>query len=376
MFAHDIESKTFSKRHFFMEDNITTTDTKVKAKTPRTDQWNVLFGQLVFSADDNNRILYGNIEELMFSIVAAGEVLKALSVYRIRGTENFKVKAGHRRCFAVKMGIERGLINPDTFRIPVRVCNPEPEDKRLLDQLEENTGGQPNTMLEEAIVYQKLAGLGYTPERIAEKRRKSITHVANCFKLLKVGEKLRQFIIDDVIAATQVVKMLKNNTAEEVEKMVVDAYEAQKDKKLREKMNTGTQTSMFSGSEIGYEAAIAGYDDIGSSRDNTKSAGKSGMNGLDEDSGDAVVVPIAVAPDVAEPKVKVTAKNLSGNADGGNKPMKFNEKDTKNLILSALVGLSDWKQYSTADATTLEGLKEEVDEWFQANKNTDGYRYF
>lgn len=317
-------------------------------KTPRTDTWHVLFEQLVFSPEKNNRIKYRGIEQLMNSIVAAGEVIHELSVYRVRGTETFEVRHGNRRYLAVKMGIEKGLIDPKVFRIPVKVVYREKtETERILAQLEENTGGMPNTIMEEAIQYGLLSEQGLKPEEIALKRRVSITHVRNCFLLLTAPEKLRQLIIDDNVAATQVIKMLKNNTPEEVEKMVVEAYEYEKEKKALAKEKKGG------------DANWDDDDDISRREDNTKYTGASGME-LDEDSSEPV-------------KVRITAKSLKSDKKSSNR---YHETEVKNLIMSALLQLSDWKEFSINDTTTREQLVGEVDEWFQKNKDAGGEKYF
>jgi len=320
----------------------------VITKTPRTDVWHVLFKQLIFAPEDNIRIKYKDIEELMYSIVAAGKVLKPLSVYRVRGSENFKVKQGNRRYLAVKLGIERLLLNPDTFRIRVIVDNPESEDERLFSQLEENTGGVPNTILEEAVVYARLSEMGYSQEDIAHKRKKSITHVRNCFSLLTAGPALRNLIIEDVVAETQIIKMLKNNTPAEVEKMIVDAIDFEKEKIAAGKPGNVSAALMLFGAD----------DDIPTRKDNTKTSGPSGMD-ISSDSG---------------PAIRITAKKLA--KDKG-KSERFHEVEVKNLIMSAMMAMTDWSQYSTLDATTLQGLTDQVEEWFRDNKHAEGgFRYF
>lgn len=310
-------------------------------KTPRLDRWTPLFKQLILT-ENNIRVKYSDIEELCYSIVAAGKVLKPLSVYRVKGTEYFIIRDGHRRYLAVKMAIELRLLNPDTFRIDVIVVDKETEVERLLNQLEANTGGQPNTFMEEALVYERLHAQGWSPEDIANKRRRSITHVANCFILLKAPAKLRQLVIDDVIAPTQVIKMLKSNTPEEVEKMVVDAYE---------------DASLPGGFK-----ALSSVDreyDSPARQDNTKYTGADTRE-LPEDS--------------SEPKkIRLTAKNLKNDKVS----RRYHETEVKNFVMSALLALSDWKTFSSNDKTTRDALVAQVEEWFQENKDASGgEKYF
>jgi len=319
-------------------------------KTPRLDRWAPLFKQLILS-EDNIRVKYLGIEELCYSIVAAGKVLKPLSVYRVKGTENFIIWDGHRRYLAIKMGIELGLLNPDTFRINVIVYDRESDADRWFNQLESNTGGQPNTFMEEALVYERLHAQGWSPDDIAKKRRKSITHIANCFILLTAPEKLRQLIIDDVIAPTQVIKMLKNNTPEEVQKMVVDAYE---DQKQKNELNTFVPGGFKNLDGVSWDD-----DDAPARQDNVKYTG-SNTQELPEESS-------------APQKIRITAKNLKNDRTS----RRYHEVEVKNLIISALVGMSDWKDFSTQDATTRAALMQQVEDWFQENKDAkDAEKYF
>jgi len=319
-------------------------------KTPRLDRWAPLFKQLILS-EDNIRVKYSGIEELCYSIEAAGKVLKPLSVYRVKGTENFIIRDGHRRYLAIKMGIELGLLNPDTFRIEVIVVDKESDADRWFNQLESNTGGQPNTFMEEALVYERLHAQGWSPDDIAKKRRKSITHIANCFILLTAPEKLRQLIIDDVIAPTQVIKMLKSNTPEEVQKMVVDAYE---DQKQKNELNT-----FVPGGFKNLGGVIWDDDDAPARQDNVKYTG-SNTQELPEESS-------------APQKIRITAKNLKNDRTS----RRYHEVEVKNLIISALVGMSDWKDFSTQDATTRAALVQQVEDWFQENKDAkDAEKYF
>ncbi len=319
-------------------------------KTPRLDRWSPLFKQLILS-EDNIRVKYKEIEELCYSIVAAGKVLKSLSVYRVKGTENFIIRDGHRRYLAVKMGIEMGLLNPDTFRIEVIVVDKESDTDRWFNQLESNTGGQPNTFMEEALVYERLHALGWSPDDIAKKRRKSITHIANCFILLTAPEKLRQLVIDDVIAPTQVIKMLKSNTPDEVQKMVVDAYEDQKQK---------NETNAFVPGGFKNLGGVSwDDDDIPSRKDNTKNTG----------------VDTRELPEESSPvqKIRITAKNLKNDRIS----RRYHETEVKNLIMSALLGMSDWKDFSVKDATTRAALVQQVEDWFLENKDAkEAEKYF
>ncbi len=233
--------------------------------------------------EDNSRIVYNDMEELMFSIVENG-VKNSLTAFLRKGNTAHTIKDGHRRYKAIGMAIERGLINPKEFKIPFMRIRAESSEDLLLGHIIQNTG-QPLTLIEEAIVYDKLSKYGMQQAEMVKKTGKSAAHISNCFLLLTASSNLRKMIIDNKVSASLVITMLKKKSPSDVEAELNEAF-------------TNKVADIASKNETRSTNDNDGMYDLPFREDNTKTTGASGIDAQLSDSSKPV-------------KVKITAKNLN-----------------------------------------------------------------
>lgn len=161
----------------------------------------------------NGRFNYTGIEELAESIKNSG-LRVPLKVF-VEG-EQIYVSAGHRRLRAIKLLIEKG---EDIKSVK---CELEPKhfnlDDRIFDLVLTNDG-VPFTQLEEGHIYLRLVNGGYNQTEIAGKVGKSQAHISNCLMLATTSKRIQNLMIEDRIACSSVMKVLKAVKNEE------EAYE-------------------------------------------------------------------------------------------------------------------------------------------------------
>jgi ParB/RepB/Spo0J family partition protein len=169
----------------------------------------------------NPRHDYGNIEELMISILENG-MQKPLHGYEKDG--KIILKDGHRRMRAVKLALEKGK---KIERVPVIVeKRPENEEERTLGYLIYNDG-KPLTMLEQSEVIKRLLNLGWKVTDVVKRTGKARGYVENLILLTRCPLKLQGYIWEGKISAHAVIQIMQavKGNAEEAVKEVEEAIE-------------------------------------------------------------------------------------------------------------------------------------------------------
>lgn len=262
----------------------------------RTDLFGVLFSELAVEENFNIRYDYGNIQELTDSIAENG-IQNPIHCYQKKGDINkYTLIEGHRRYKAIELGIQQKKIDPLTFRIPMVKSRPISDENRTLGLVTYNSG-KPLTLLEEAMVYERLDKFGMSVAEMAKKVGKSSTHISNCLLLMAANIATKKMIMDNIVSPTLVISRLKEKDPAEVEKEIKEAL---KDKQADLEVDTTHAKSNSSTNA-----------DIPKKQDNTKFSG-SDTRVMKESSGKPI---------------RITEKNLKAKV----------HKYTKESILELLV---------------------------------------
>lgn len=182
----------------------------------RTDLLWIEPANLVVEDGFNVRYDYGDIDELAQSIIENG-VKVPLRGVKNRGTDQYIITDGHRRFKAVQRAIELGATDllvpfiPDERGIS--------EEKRVLGMVVYNDGKR-LTLLEEALVYDRLLSYGLTQAEIARKVGKSPTHISNCILLANAPTVVKNQIKEGNVSASFVIEELKKKSGNKVAEMV------------------------------------------------------------------------------------------------------------------------------------------------------------
>lgn len=185
---------------------------------------------IIVDEKKNPRQDYGNIEELMLSIVENG-IRNPLKGYEKDG--KIFLREGFRRMRAVKLGLEKGK---NIERVPVILEDrPMSEEERTLEFLI-NNDGKPFTMLEQSEVIRRLLNFEWKVTDIVKKTGKARGYIENLILLTRVPMKVQNYIREGKISAHAVVQIMQavKGDAEkgtiEVEAAIQAAKESGKEK--------------------------------------------------------------------------------------------------------------------------------------------------
>jgi ParB/RepB/Spo0J family partition protein len=207
----------------------------------------------------NPRFEYGDIEELMKSIIENG-IRNPLKGYK-KG-DKIVLKDGHRRMRAVNLAIEKGN---RIERVPVILEQATLNDEeRTLEFLIYNDG-KPLTMLEQSEVIRRLLNFGWKVTDIVKKTAKARGYIDNLITLTKVPMKVHNLIIEDKISAHAVIQIaaaVKGDDAKlitEVENAVKAAKESGKEKATPKHVGTKQVKSQSYGKFYKWTEEIADF---------------------------------------------------------------------------------------------------------------------
>ncbi|MFA6924796.1 MAG: ParB N-terminal domain-containing protein [Bacteroidales bacterium] len=178
----------------------------------------------------NPRIEYGEIEELMLSIVENG-IRNPLKGYEKEG--KIILKDGYRRMRAVKLALEKGK---KIERVPIILeKKPQNEEERTLEYMIYNDG-KPLTMLEQSEVIRRLINFGWKVTDIVKKTGKARGYIENLTLLNRTTMKVQHHVKEGKISANAVVQIMQavkgdaEKAAKEVESAITKAKETGKEK--------------------------------------------------------------------------------------------------------------------------------------------------
>ena len=158
---------------------------------------------IVNDENKNPRIEYGDIEELMLSIVENG-IRNPLKGYEKDG--KIILKDGHRRMRAVNLALERGK---KIERVPVivekRAMN---DEERTLEYIIYNDG-KPLTMMEQAEVIRRLMNFGWKVTDVVKKTGKARGYIENLILLNQSPMKVQHYIQEGKISAHTVIQIMQ-----------------------------------------------------------------------------------------------------------------------------------------------------------------------
>lgn len=183
----------------------------------------------------NTRIEYGDLDELMNSIIENG-VKVPLRGYK-KG-ERFVIVDGHRRLKATNKALEKGI---DIKRVPFIVEKKKSLEERIFDILLFNDG-KTLTPLELGETYKKLVGYGYTSSEISKKIGKSSVHVNQMIDVACSSKAVKTLIKNGNISSTLVSEVRrKAANKEEAEEIVKVVSEVKKEESKNGKTSKVTK---------------------------------------------------------------------------------------------------------------------------------------
>lgn len=185
---------------------------------------------IVADEKKNPRFEYGDIEELMNSILENG-IKNPLKGYQKDG--KIVLKDGHRRMRAVRLALEKGK---KIERVPVILeQRPLNEEERTLEYMIFNDG-KPLTMLEQSEVIKRLLNFGWKVTEIVKKTGKARGYIENLILLTRSTMKVLNLVQEGKISAHAVIQIMQavkgdaEAAAKEVEAAITRAKESGKEK--------------------------------------------------------------------------------------------------------------------------------------------------
>lgn len=187
-------------------------------------------GLIIADENKNPRTDYGDIEELMNSILENG-IRNPLKGFQKDG--KIILKDGHRRMRAVKLALERGK---KIEKVPLILeQRPMNDEERTLEYIIFNDG-KPLTMLEQSEVINRLLNFGWKTADVVKKTGKARGYIENLILLTRVPMKVTHAIRDGKISAhavIQIMQAVKGDAAKaalEIEAAIKNAAQAGKEK--------------------------------------------------------------------------------------------------------------------------------------------------
>ncbi|MFA6923596.1 MAG: ParB/RepB/Spo0J family partition protein [Bacteroidales bacterium] len=185
---------------------------------------------IIVDEKKNPRLEYGEIEELMLSIVENG-IRNPLKGYEKDG--KIILKDGFRRMRAIKLALVKGK---KIERIPL-ILEKQPlnEEERTLEFMIYNDG-KPLTMLEQSEVIRRLINFGWKVTDIVKKTGKARGYIENLILLNRTTMKVHHHVKEGKISANAVVQIMQavkgdaEKAAREVENAITKAKESGKEK--------------------------------------------------------------------------------------------------------------------------------------------------
>lgn len=185
---------------------------------------------IIVDEKKNPRTDYGNVEELMISILENG-IRNPLKGFEKDG--KIFLREGFRRMRAVNLALEKGK---KIELVPIILeKRPMSEEERTLEFLI-NNDGKPFTMLEQAEVIKRLLNFEWKVTDIVKKTGKARGYIENLILLTRVTMKVHNYLKDEKISAHAVIQIMQavkgdaEKAAKEVEEAIKTAGEAGKGK--------------------------------------------------------------------------------------------------------------------------------------------------
>lgn len=207
------------------------------------DIYKVPFELIIFEANKNGRIDYGDIEGLALSILENGQKqpIYATKIGNTPETVRYVLRDGFRRYKAVEY-IRNILQEPFPTMLVITTERNYTEIDGLFEQIVSNDS-KPFNMLEEGNVYRALSSQGAIESTIAKRVGKSYQHIKNCLILAELPPSIKAYIISEQISCTLMLQLAREYVDyEELEQIIKQRLS------VKEIETTKPQTSLpFSG---------------------------------------------------------------------------------------------------------------------------------
>lgn len=208
-----------------------TTEGKALATVQQKNYVMMAPSALIVDEKKNIREDYGNIEELMNSIVENG-VRNPVKAYTDKDGKIY-LREGFRRMRAVNLALKAGK---KIERIPVILDERKMSDEERTLEFLINNDGKPFTMLEQSEVIRQLLNFGLKVTEVVSRTGKARGYIENLILLANAPAKIREYIKSGKISAhavIQIMQAIKGDEAkliEEVEAAIKAAKDAGKEK--------------------------------------------------------------------------------------------------------------------------------------------------
>lgn len=173
----------------------------------------------------NVRQDYGNLDELMTSIIESGLQVPLKARELKDGSERWEVVDGHRRLKAIQLAIELGH---EIDYVDVLAFKGNEED-RVMSMLITGTGQKPLNEMEQANAVQRLIDFGYRVDDIAKKMGRSLPHVYYLVKLSglppKIKDRVQGGYISGLATTSITEKYPEDEWEERIEQAIANANE-------------------------------------------------------------------------------------------------------------------------------------------------------
>ncbi len=234
-----------------------------QARPPRKDIFFIDVALMIPSYVTNVRDDYGEIEEMVQTIIESPERLPPLRGHK--DVNGYIITDGHRRIMAGLIAAER---TGKKILLPF-IAEPQgyTNIERLTDMFLLNEG-KPLTMMEQAKGIKRFIDeFDLKPKEVAKKIHKSITYINNCLLLIDAPATVKEHIAGGIIKSSTVIELMKKKPIEEVATIIqdtIDSISKQPDKKHQshfefytaEDSPVNSETSTNAKREIGIGAAV------------------------------------------------------------------------------------------------------------------------
>lgn len=187
-------------------------------KTKRKDRvlMSVSPANLIVKDGFNVRKDYGNLEELMISIIESGLQVPIKARELKDEDDKWEVVDGHRRLQAIQMAIENGHEIPYVDVLAFKGN----EEEQVISMLITGTGQKPLNEMEQAIAVQRLINFGYRVDDIGKKMGRSLPHIYYLVKLAGLPVKIQSRIQDGYISGLTTIAITEKYPEDEWEERV------------------------------------------------------------------------------------------------------------------------------------------------------------
>lgn len=173
----------------------------------RKDILMIPFSRLEIEPEFNQRINYGDLDELADDIKSNGVLTPLRVVLKPGATDRYFVREGHRRYMALELLTKQGI---DVGKVG---CQPSKEtrEESFIKMVSANNS-LPFTLLEQGLVYKQLEQFGYTAKNIQDKF--GIKHIGRIYDAIKLAESPKRLHIrlaEGTISQAVVLQILRES---------------------------------------------------------------------------------------------------------------------------------------------------------------------